>query len=227
MQSSSFPASDYFDISSWNKKHFKVCIVCKGYRVWTICLFLHICFQALPLGPYKKRRAKGKACQEITKGIQERSVSAYICCEQTAHLEKWGTPEIWSIDPVIFLTSKTGFNLDRKLPLLGGKIQLCSLCTLYIDYRQYLPQCNVHWWPPQLSMEVIYRNFCDPTLTNLQSKEHMQLKVKRAVVPTTKLPRWAVQGKTEQSLPRAVFCNCPASLDSPDEPANLAGRFST
>lgn len=144
MQSSSFPTSDYFDISSWNKKHFKVCIVCKGYRAWTICLFLHICFQALPLSPCTKRRAKSKACQEITKGVQDKSMSAYICWEQTEHLEQRGIHEIWSIDPIIFLTSKTGFSLDRKLPLLGGKIWLCSLCILHIDYRQYLPRCNMH-----------------------------------------------------------------------------------
>lgn len=137
MQSSSFAASDYFDISSQNKKHSKVCIVCKGYREWTISLFLHICFQGLSLGPRTKRRgAGGKACQEITKGIQEMSTSAYVCCEQTAHLEKRGIHEIWSIDPIIFLTSKTEFNLDRKLPLLGGKIWLCFLCILHIDDRQ-------------------------------------------------------------------------------------------
>lgn len=95
MQSSSFPASDYFDISSQNKKHFKVCIVCKGYREWTIYLFLHICFQGLSLGPWTKRGEKGKACQEITKGIQERSVSAYVCWEQTALGEKGDT---WNME---------------------------------------------------------------------------------------------------------------------------------
>lgn len=154
MQSSSFPASDYFDISSQTKKHFKVCIVCKGYREWTICLFLHICFQVLSLGPCTKWGGS-KACQEITKGIQERSTSADVCCRKNVHVEKRGIHSICSIGPIIFLTSKTGLNLDKKLPLPGGKIWFCSLCTLYIDYRQYLPQCYMHWWPPQLSMEVI------------------------------------------------------------------------
>lgn len=155
---------------------------CKGYREWTISLFLHICFQGLSLGPHTKKQGK-KAHQEITKGIQERSISAYVC------LERRGIHEIWSIDPIIFLTSRTGVNLDRKLLFLGGKIWLCFLYILYIDDRLYLPQGNMHQQPPQLSMEVIYRTFCDPTLTSfLQSKEHIQLKGKGAVVSTTELP---------------------------------------
>lgn len=93
-----------------------------------------------------------------------------------------------------------------------------TLLPLYIDYR-HLPQCNMHWWPPQLSMEVIYRNFCDPTLTSfLQSKEYMQLKVKRAVVPTTKLPHWAVQGKTEENLHGLCSATALHSWTAPDEP---------
>lgn len=156
-----------------------------------------------------KKQGK-KAHQEITKGIQERSTSAYVC------LERRGIHEIWSIDPIIFLTSRTGVNLDRKLLFLGGKIWLCFLYILYIDDRLYLPQGNMHQQPPQLSMEVIYRTFCDPTLTSfLQSKEHMQLKGKGAVVSTTELPHWAMQGKTEESLPQAVFCILLPSLDSP------------
>lgn len=74
--------------------------------------------------------------------------------------------------------------------------------------------------PPQLSVEVIYRNFCDPTLTSfLQSKEHMHLKVKRVVAPITKQPHWAMQGKTEESLPKAVFCNALHPWTAPDKPA--------
>lgn len=87
---------------------------------------------------------------------------------------------------------------------------------LCIDDRLYLPQGNMHQQPPQLSMEVIYRTFCDPTLTSfLQSKQHIQLKGKGAVVSTTELPHWAMQGKTEESLPQAVFCILLPSLDSP------------
>lgn len=98
MQSSSFPASDYFDISSQTKKHFKVCIVCKGYREWTICLFLHICFQVLSLGSCTKWGGS-KACQEITKGIQERSTSADVCCRKNVHVEKGGYIQYVALAP--------------------------------------------------------------------------------------------------------------------------------
>lgn len=227
MQSSSFAASDYFDISTRNKKHFKVCTVCKGCREWTICLFLHVCFQGLSLGSCRKRWGKKQSMPRNNKGNTRQEHICWCMLLENCTLGEKGDTQ--NIDPIIFLTSKPEFNLDRKLPFLGGKILLCSLCTLYIDYRQYLPQCNTHLWPPQLSMEVIYRNFCEPPLTSfLQSKEHMQLKVKRVMVPITKLPHWAMQGKTAESLPWAVFCSSLASLHSP-RPACctwLAGSFS-
>lgn len=151
---------------------------------------MHICFQGLSLGPCTKRE-KSKTCKEITKAIQERSLSAYIRCEQAVQLEQRGVERIWGIDHIAFLTSKAGANLDRKLPLLGGlKIWLCSFCILYTNYRQYLPQGNTHWWCPQHPCEGnLQDTFCDSTLTNLlQSEEYMQPKSKDAVVPTPRLP---------------------------------------
>lgn len=89
----------------------------------------------------------------------------YICCEQTIQLEQRGMQRIWGIDPIACLTPKVGADLDRKLPLLGGlKIWLRFLCILYIDYRQYLPQGNMHQQSPQHPCEGNLQDaFCDYT----------------------------------------------------------------
>lgn len=78
-QSSSFPVTDYFDISSRKKKKKKSkSIVCKGYKEWTICLFLHIAFKVYQPDNEQRGEKGRKTCKEIGKRIWERSLSPYI-----------------------------------------------------------------------------------------------------------------------------------------------------
>lgn len=77
---------------------------------------------------------KVKTCKEIAKRIQERSLSAYIYCEQTVQLEQRGMHRIWGIDPIAFLTPKTGASLDRRLPVARWAEDL-ALLPFYIAYR--------------------------------------------------------------------------------------------
>lgn len=139
----------------------------------------------------------------------------YICCEQTIQLEQRGMQRIWGIDPIACLTPKVGANLDRKLPLLGGlKIWLCSLCILYIDHRQYLPQGNMHQQSPQHpcegNLQDAFCDFCNP-------------KTKMLWVPPQGCPTELRRGRQKKDSHRLRSASASHPWTAPDESLNWSG----
>lgn len=177
IQSRSFPVTDYSDISSWEgkknpsnkpqpKTHISKGIVCKRYREWTTCLFLHICLQSLSLGPSTKRGERQKTPKKNHKGNtrQEPDCSCKLWAE--GDIENMGhSPHHlgWAED-LALLPLHTVRRLQTR-SLTGQHALAASTTFLGVSYRIHFvplywpvfcnqksmcnPKAKLLWLPPQ------------------------------------------------------------------------------